>query len=72
MANEVNTIEWLVAQFIKTLRERAYGPGNWSNELEGDYGTWDEWELALIEFGYRVQKLPPNKPVEPTGQPQQK
>lgn len=46
--------ERLADEFIITLRKRAYG---WiaSNELEGDYGTWDMWRDALIEFCHLVQ-----------------
>lgn len=48
-------IEEMADKFIAELRERAYGPGNWSNKQEGDLGTWDDWRQALVEFGNRVR-----------------
>lgn len=45
--------EALSRQFIEELRQRAYGPGKWSNDLEGDFGTWEAWRAALVEFAGR-------------------
>jgi hypothetical protein len=46
--------EEIVDAFIATLKNRAYGneagrpPAN--NQWEGDYGKWDDWKKALVEF----------------------
>jgi len=32
---------------IAKCRESAYGPGNWANEGEGDYGSWDDWRDVI-------------------------
>lgn len=40
--------------FISELKARAYGIPDAGNELEGDFGTWDNWRDALVEFARRV------------------
>lgn len=40
----------LADEFIETLKERAYGKRGYSNESEGDYGSWVDWRNALVEF----------------------
>lgn len=54
-----------------TLREKAHeqilkfkdecyvtNGRNASNELEGDHGTWQDWEDALVNFARKVNKNP--------------
>lgn len=40
--------------FVAELMTRAYGPGPWVPKLEGDLGTWKDWESALVEFAERI------------------
>ena len=42
-------IEELASQFINEARLSAYGPGEWHNELEGDFGTWEDWKQLFIK-----------------------
>ena len=59
-------IKALADCYIKELRILTYGSLHWTNEAEGDYGSWKSWEEALVEFGERIWKLSGVKKQEPT------
>lgn len=48
-------LQKLADEFIKILKERAYGESEASNEDEGDYRKWSDRRNALIEFYLNVQ-----------------
>lgn len=47
--------EKLSHKFIRTLKKRAYG---WiaGNEAEGDFGDWEDWRKALVEFERKCRR----------------
>lgn len=47
------TIEDMANDFILELKKSTYGV-ECGNRLEGDYGSWDDWEKALVTFVKRV------------------
>jgi len=45
------TVSEMAKSRIYKCKEAAYGEGtNASNNLEGDFGEWDDWEKVLIAF----------------------
>jgi hypothetical protein len=50
------TIEELAKEVILKCKDACYsGWGRHAdNKLEGDYGTWDDWEMLLIQFANDV------------------
>ena len=57
-------LQKLADEFIKLLKERAYGESEAANEGEGDYGNWSDWRNALIEFYLNVSQSNDNKNVQ--------
>jgi hypothetical protein len=52
---EAYSIDELAHLEIYKCKEAAYGAGtDASNEMEGDFGTWDEWEDVLCNFAVFV------------------
>ena len=48
-------IKELAKKKIYECKEAAYGAGtNASNQLEGDFGEWVDWERVLVEFGNKI------------------
>ena len=49
------SIKELALLEVYKCKEAAYGAGtDASNDLEGDFGTWDEWEKVLCDFAVFV------------------
>jgi len=58
---EEKTVEKLAVQYVRLLKEETYGPGAVGNKTEGDYGTWEDWEIALVRFSQLARQLPINE-----------
>jgi hypothetical protein len=51
VVNKTFTIREFANRAIYRCKESAYGEGtDASNEMEGDYGKWDDWEDVLCDF----------------------
>lgn len=54
-------IQELAKECINKCKDACYSSGsfigrNAGNELEGDYGSWRDWEARLILFGRELLK----------------
>ena len=54
-------IQELAKEHINKCKDACYSRGsfigrNAGNELEGDYGSWRDWEARLILFGRELLK----------------
>ena len=54
-------IQELAKEHINKCKDACYSSGsfvgrNAGNELEGDYGSWRDWEARLILFGRELLK----------------
>ena len=50
-------IRKLAKKKIYECKESAYGKGtNASNQVEGDFGDWQDWEDALVDFAIDIVK----------------
>jgi len=50
-------IQELAKEHINKCKEACYSSGSFAgNELEGDYGSWRDWEARLILFGRELLK----------------
>lgn len=45
----------LADEYISTLKNKTYGEYA-SNTLEGDFGSWNDWRDALVEFATNISK----------------
>ena len=52
-----NFMQELAKEHINKCKDACYSSGrNAGNELEGDYGSWRDWEARLILFGRELLK----------------
>jgi len=50
-------IQELAKEHINKCKDACYSSGSFAgNELEGDYGSWRDWEARLILFGRELLK----------------
>lgn len=57
MNNNISNIRKEAKKQIDKCKDSCYKNGaNAGNELEGDYGSWNDWEDVLVEFAEKVIK----------------
>lgn len=54
----MENIRELAREEINKCKDKCYDTNgrNASNECEGDYGTWKDWENVLVRFAKEIQK----------------
>lgn len=53
---EVEEIRKLAKERINVCKDKCYSNGREaSNDLEGDYGTWRQWENVLVDFAIKIK-----------------